>query len=128
VGDADGVGVRGGDAAAGAPGRARRARVHDQLPHVHVHADLLGPPRHARARRRLARQHRHPGLRLRPHGTPAAAAADAFLIDSSLPQFVRSDGFWFVVLRRVVLIFALDPGNKNELKRLHVHPPYISPS
>ncbi|EEE59384.1 hypothetical protein OsJ_11500 [Oryza sativa Japonica Group] len=49
---------------------AGRGGVHDQLRHVDVDADHLRPARHAGARRRLARQRRHPGLRLRPHGTP----------------------------------------------------------
>ena len=62
-------GVRGGAAAADAAGGAGRAGVHGELPHVHVDADLLRPPRHAGARRRLAGEQRHPDLRLRTHGT-----------------------------------------------------------
>lgn len=63
--------VRAGDRAA-PPAGARGAgggRVHDQLRHVDVDADLLRPPRQPPARRLLPRQQRHPGLRLRSHGT-----------------------------------------------------------
>ena len=60
-------------AAADAAGGAGGGDVHDQLPHVHVDADLLGPPRQPGARRGVARQHRHPDLRLRPHGTHRTA-------------------------------------------------------
>jgi hypothetical protein len=53
--------------------------VHDQLSHVHVHADLLRAPREPGARRRVAGQHRHPDLCLRAHGNLLLRLFFAFL-------------------------------------------------
>ena len=75
---AAGVAGRRRGASPAAPDRsAGGGRVHDQLPHVHVHADLLRPARQPRARRRLAGQHRHPGLCLRPHARDGQRGGDA---------------------------------------------------
>jgi hypothetical protein len=54
---------------AGGPGRGG---VHAHHRHVVGHEDLLRAGRQRPARRCLPRQQRHPGLRLRPHGTHAA--------------------------------------------------------
>nr|CAD1841090.1 unnamed protein product [Ananas comosus var. bracteatus] len=51
--------------------------VHAQQRALHIHADLLRPPRQPPARRLLPRQQRHPSLRLRSHARNGLRSGDS---------------------------------------------------